>query len=204
MPGAFGAFTTWAANRTRVDVGPRLRMAPLPDVFVDVEDFVTRACAHVDTGRYKLGGGIDDPEAASPIDREGEIDCSQWLLWLWRRHKRLPGGLRCAGYGQINTTAMYADAKGKHEFFIEVPVGSEIQVGDGVVYPGLYDGGTRLMAGHCGGVLGIKPGFRYARTADLAFLTISHANAGVPPAIDETNGRAWAKHGIVVRLRRRW
>lgn len=202
--GALGAVTTWVLNRAGLDTGPRVLSPPSPDAFVDVEDFVTRAHAHVDTGCYRLGGGIDDPTAASPIDRDGEIDCSQWLLWLWRRRKRLPIGLRCAGYGSINTTAIYADAKGKREFFTEVPIGAEVQVGDGVVYPGLYDGGTRKLAGHCGGVISIPIGFYYRNTAALAYLTISHANAGVPPAIDETNGRPWARKGIVVRLRRRW
>lgn len=204
MPGALAVVTTWAANRARLDTRAPLRLVPPADVFVDVEDFVTRAHAHVDTGRYRLGGGVDDPDARTPLDLEGEIDCSQWLLWLWRRRKHLPGDLRCAGYGQINTTAMYADAKGKREFFVEVPIGTEVQVGDGLVYPGLYDGGVRLMAGHCGGIIGIRPGWFYRNTASLAYLTVSHANAGVPPAIDETNGGPWAKHGIVVRLRRRW
>lgn len=167
---------------------------------VDAADFVARALVGRDTGRYRLGAGVNDPASPTPLDSDGESECSSYLLWLWRCHKRLPAGLTMAGYGSVNTTALYHEARGtkggRRALVVEVPV-SEARVGDGVVYPGLTVAGVRVKIGHCGGIVALAP--------SIAEMRISHCNAGAPPAIDETNGRGFAaKDAIVVRLLRRW
>lgn len=179
------------------------------DGLVDPADFTARALVGRDTGRYRLGAGVNDPASPTPLDSDGESECSSYLLWLWRCHKRLPAGWTMAGYGSVNTTALYHEARGtkggKRELVVEVGPGGDVQVGDALVYPGVTVAGVRVKIGHCGGVVGIPAGWRYADTASLGLLRVSHCNAGAPPAIDETNGRGFAAKGaIVVRLRRRW
>lgn len=168
---------------------------------IDVTDFLARTKRSLNTGRYRLGGGSLDPASPTPLDEHGEADCSSYVFWTWGRSKRLPRGITAAGYQTVNTTAMVADAKGKQQVVELVPVGDEVKVGDAVVYGGIYIGPVRIRPGHTGVVVGIPAGWRYTGSASLAFLRISHCNAGPTPAIDESNGRPWAKAGIVVRSR---
>ncbi len=171
----------------------------------NVDDFVSRAYASRDTGLYGLGHGPTIPDALTPLDEHGRCDCSRYLFWLWRLSPVLPVGLLAAGYREPNTTAIASDAQGAQAAFVEVRPGGEVKPGDGIVYGGKTVFGVRVKIGHCGGVVGVLPGFRYVNTLSLAQLRVSHCNAGVPPAIDETNGRIFAAHGaIIVRPRWRW
>lgn len=166
---------------------------------VDPIDYAARALSVRDTGRYRLGAGPRDPNAPTPLNEHGECDCSAYVFWLWRRLKRLPAGITAAGYSEVNTNAMVADAQGKQRVVALVPVGAEVKVGDAVVYGGLTVAGVRLKIGHTGGIVGVPAGWSYKDTASLGALRISHCNGGPAPAIDESNGRLWAKRGIVVR-----
>ncbi len=173
---------------------------------LDLADFLRRTSSARDTGRYRLGAGSLDPSSPTPLDRNGECDCSAYVFWAWARSKRLPPGVTAAGYGTVNTTAMVADAKGKQRVVALVPVGADVRLGDAVVYGGIYatDPRTkvrkRVRPGHTGVVVGMPDGWAYTGPAALGLLRVSHCNAGPAPAIDETNGRAWALVGVVVRL----
>lgn len=175
----------------------------LGPALVDPADFCARALSVRDTGLYDLHCGTGKGDAPSPLNVQGRSNCSRYVLWLWRLAGLLPAGLTAAGYGEVNTTAMWHEAKGtsggRRFLFREVSV-SEARVGDGVVYPGLTIAGVRVKIGHTGGVVGVPAG-----ATSIGQFRISHCNAGPAPCIDETNGRGFEAHGaIVVRLLRRW
>jgi hypothetical protein len=188
---------------------PEPELLASPGSIVDPADFAARALSVRDTGLYDLHCGSGAGDAPTPLNARGRSNCSRYVLWLWKLGGRLPRGLSMAGYGEVNTTALYHEARGtkggRRELIIEVPVGEEVLVGDVLVYPGVTIAGKRVKIGHTGGVVGVQAGWRYTSTEALAQLRVSHCNAGPAPAIDETNGRGFAAKGaIVVRLRRRW
>ena len=183
-----------------------LRPAPIPasapaypPSLIDADEYIARARAWRDTGRYDLRCGTGPRGATSPLNAQGRSNCSRYVLFLWGLPGLLPDDLTCAGYGEVNTTAMWHEARGtnggRRVLLVEVPV-SEAQVGDATVYPGVTVGGVRVKIGHTGGIVAVPAG-----CTSIADMRISHCNAGPAPAIDETNGRGFAAKGaIVVRL----
>jgi hypothetical protein len=174
---------------------------------VDPVEYCARALSVRDTGLYDLHCGLGKGTDRTSLNPRGRSNCSRHVLWLWKLGGLLPSGITAAGYGEVNTTAMYHEARGtkggRRYLFVEVPV-SEARIGDAVVYPGVDKDGDGVRdpgeIGHTGGIVAIPPG-----ATSIAQFRISHCNAGPPPAIDETNGRVFAARGaIVVRLLLRW
>lgn len=171
---------------------------PLPPVpTTDDPPSVRRARSVVGQGRYRLGAGGRDPLAPTPFDREGRADCSGYLSWtlgLDRKTDRIGGGW-------ISTDSIVRDATGPRRMFDLVPVNAAVQPGDVIVYPGRYVAGRRVAIGHVGIVASVPPGWAYAAPADLAALRVVHCAASGRVAVRESDGRAWARRGIVARLK---
>ena len=158
---------------------------------------VTRARSVVGTGTYRLGRGGRHHDAASPLDAEGCCDCSgfaSWAVGLDRKSAAIEGGW-------ISTDSIVRDATGPRRLFVVVPVGAMAQPGDLVVYPGRFVGGVRVGIGHVGVVAAVPTGWRYDATGQIGWLRIVHCAASGWIAIRESDGRPWAKRGIVARLK---
>ncbi len=146
---------------------------------------VARALSAAGTCTYALGRGGRHPEAASPGDADGRLDCSgfaSWCLGLDRKSDAIDGGW-------ISTDSIVRDATGKRRLFRSV---DEIHAGDLVVFPGRYVAGRRVAIGHVGVVVEAGPTIEACRVAHC------HGPSGRSPAISVRDGRTW-RRGIAVR-----
>ena len=152
---------------------------------------VRRALSVVGQGRYRLGRGGRKPAALAPFDRDGLADCSGYASWCLGLDRYQPGAI---DGDWISTDSIYRDATGPHRMFRDVPVGGGGQwamPGDLVVYPGRHVGGVRVAIGHVGVV--VEPG------PTIATCRVAHCAASGKVAVRVSDGRPWARSGIVAR-----
>lgn len=146
-------------------------LTPAPG-FAIVPESVLRARSVLNQGKYELGGGNDDPEAATPFDKNGECDCSTFVAWCTKRRKKVDGVY-------FYTDQIEADAKRqvKGDLGYQVPW-DQRALGDILVY------GAGPATGHMGLVSG--PG------------KVIHCRSGKPPAVVETGDQFFKDKGAVV------
>ena len=176
----------WAAPRVDppelAAVEREIEAAPDPRAARVVE----RALRAVGTCTYSLGKGGRHPEADSPGDGEGRCDCSgyaSWALGLDRKSGAIDGGW-------ISTDSIVRDARGPRRMFREVPIG-DAKPGDLVVYPGRFVAGRRVGIGHVGVI--VEPG------PTILACRVAHCAASGKVAVRVSDGRPWARSGIVAR-----
>lgn len=146
-------------------------ITPAPG-FMIVPESVLRARAVLNQGRYKLGGGNDDPTAPTPFDENGECDCSTLIAWCTKHRKKVDGVY-------FYTDQIEADAKRqvKGDLGYAVPWDGR-QLGDILVY------GAGPATGHMGIVSGVGK--------------VIHCRSGRPPAVVETGDQFFRDKGAVV------
>ena len=175
-------------------------------------------------GRYGLGAGGRDPAAPGPWGpyvghkrrRESAAqrrermswprwcDCSGAVSWVLGVPRRIPGYAR--GWGYVSTDGLLADARDPAVELVEiVPVGGEVRPWECLVVYGSKDldgDGDRDRIGHVGIVAAVPDGWAYTGPASLADLSVWHCAASASPtgAIRVSDGRAWAREGVVVRV----
>lgn len=167
---------------------PRGPTVPLADA--TEADAVRRALSVVGQGRYSLGKGGRSPAASTPFDREGRCDCSGMVAWAIGLDRYQPGRI---GGDWISTDSIVRDAEGPRAMFRPVAI-TDWQPGDLVVYPGRRVGGVRVAIGHVGIVVVVGPTIAECRVAHCA----ASRHAG-PGAVRVSDGRPWARRGVVVR-----
>lgn len=155
---------------------------------------VRRALACEGTGRYRLGAGGRDPSASSPLDANGECDCSGFLAFCWNEPRKdsADGEDEIAG-DWIYTDSLYVDARGPQRFGREISA-PHVEPGDALVYRGHVPG---VPVGHCAIVIA-RPRI-VARFADLTVIHC-HGPTGGSPAITRSSGALWDRRaGIGIR-----
>lgn len=165
---------------------------------VATPDAVKRALSVVGQGVYRLGRGGRKPLASTPFDAEGRCDCSGYVSWAMGLDRYQPGRI---GGDWISTDSIVRDAEGPRAMFElvaaptpRVPSVAHVSAGDLVVYPGRHVGGVRVAIGHVGVIAVVGPTIAECRVAHCA----ASRHAG-PGAVRVSDGRPWAKRGIVVR-----
>lgn len=94
-----------------------------------------RALSAVGTGRYRLGRGGFDPRAASPLDKDGLVDCTGFVAWcLMMRRDQVNANKPWSKYlPWIESSLIVRDATGRQVVFVRIdePVpGCVATVGD--------------------------------------------------------------------------
>lgn len=154
---------------------------------LDGAEVVRRALSCVGRGVYRLGRGGHRPADPAPFDASGASDCSGFASWCLGLDRYQPTAI---DGGWISTDSIVRDARGPRRMFREVPIG-EAKAGDLVVYPGRFVAGRRVGIGHVGVV--VEPG------ATIAACRVAHCAASGPVAVRVSDGRPWARRGIVAR-----
>ena len=165
-------------------------------------------------GTYRIGRGSGNhPNRPSPLDPQGRCDCSNLVHWC------LGSVLSRGSLGYFNTDGMLADShglkrgggKGRANRRVFTDFEGDAEPGDLLVRPGVYEwtGGklVRKRAGHVGIVTQVERG--YSRELDFLaeghkLLRVVHCSTfgtRVPPAIRETDARAWRRTGYLVRFK---
>lgn len=203
MPGLL-AFFQALAGRSDVPTAadPSAPVAPAaPPVHptgLDGAEVVRRALSAVGHGTYRLGKGGRRPHDPAPFDAGGFCDCSGFASWCLGVDRYQPTGI---DGGWISTDSIVRDARGvrpsgspmlgPRRMFREVEI-NEALPGDLVVYPGSFVAGRRVGIGHVGVIVEPGPTILACRVAHCA------ASKSVG-AVRVSDGRPWARRGIVVR-----
>jgi len=191
--------TIWSAilNAARTPL-VTLRLAP-PVRTIDLPPDLTvpsvvRALRAEGQGIYGLGKGGRRPGDPLPFDREGKLDCSGLLSWVWEESRKdSDDGEDDIDGDWIYTTALFIAAKNKSHGWIEVAP-ADVQPGDGLVYRG---GTPTQKIGHCMLAIARQPKVR--TFADVLGIHC-HGPSGKGPAVTRATGALFArKPGIAVR-----
>jgi hypothetical protein len=156
-----------------------------------VDDMLARR-AHAESLRdiaYGLGCGGRDPDAASPADRDGRLDCSGYTCWLHRldRLQVVDGDEVWLGTGGI-----IADATGKRLWYTQI---DRPEVGALLVYAS--DGKAGRPYGHVGMIVGGLPAEWDPKDAALwkaLQVTDCHGPRGRKPGVMTVSGAGWGRH----------
>jgi hypothetical protein len=162
---------------------------------------VERALQYVGKTTYKLGAGgykLAAPDAP-PWGSKGGVtfglDCSGFATWCYRLPRtRLPfargPGSRVAD--AINTDSIVFDAENARELFEVVTTPA---LGDLLVYPGLWQAGSRTSIGHVGIVTGVPaewdPAAPQYQLLQVTHCSPSSAARKWPTGIKTTDGGIW-------------
>lgn len=162
---------TIAIIRAEIDGLGKPVITPPPGIVI-VPPSVLRARSMLNRGRYRLGGGDDDPNAPDPFDENDECDCSTFVAWCTKHRKKVEGVY-------FYTDQIEADAKGQVKGDLGYAVPWEARMpGDVLVY------GAGPATGHMGLVSGPSK--------------VIHCRSGKPPAVVETGDQFFRDKGAVV------
>ena len=132
--------------------------------------------------KYKLSAGGMLPAAASPVNVNGECDCSGFIAWVLRMSRKTdhPAYVKFNG-GWINTDAIVHDAGHDIGFFsrIDVP-----RPGALVVYPARKKNGKTIV-GHVGIITSV------AADGAIRVIHCSSTNSKNGDAIQETDDKVF-------------
>lgn len=143
------------------------------------EQALTRAYRQIGKGIYRLGSGGMDPSAASPLNVNGECDCSGFTSWVqgYSRKTSHPLYVKFNG-GWINTDAIVHDLKECTGIFrpLEEPkVGALLvygRVGSRVGHVGIISSLDPVRVIHCSKGNYVNTGKAIQETSDKVFQNI--------------------------------